>query len=231
MIESNAIFPEIKYDLRKCLECDDIFTPAYRHPHQKFCKNPICCRHRDARRKSLSHQRLMRNPAYRQALSQRKSREYYHRKNLRTLRQAPEIISPSLHLYMCSSHSVSSLKSVQAPEQAPENFYTHSSFSVNVQCFAFSSLNLQIPGMLSGTVLRSKTTSNSLFSSSKSVQAPEQAPKIPAFGQEPFERLELTMLGLIRLVMDIKTSEELRELQERCYQFGMRLSPRLDNFY
>ena len=40
MRESNAIFPEIKYDLRKCLECDDIFTPAYRHPHQKFCKNP-----------------------------------------------------------------------------------------------------------------------------------------------------------------------------------------------
>jgi len=65
MRESNAIFSEIKYDLRKCLECDDIFTPAYRHPHQKFCKNPICCHHRDARRKSLSHQRLMRNPAYR----------------------------------------------------------------------------------------------------------------------------------------------------------------------
>lgn len=40
MREFNAIFPEIKYDLRKCLECDDIFTPAYRHPHQKFCKNP-----------------------------------------------------------------------------------------------------------------------------------------------------------------------------------------------
>lgn len=85
MRESNAIFPEIKYDLRKCLECDDIFTPAYRHPHQKFYKNPICCRHRDARRKSLSHQRLMRNPAYRQALSQRKSREYYHRKKLENI--------------------------------------------------------------------------------------------------------------------------------------------------
>lgn len=249
MRESNAIFPEIKYNVRKCLECDDIFTPAYRHPHQKFCKNPIRCRHRDARRKSLSHQRLMRNPAYCQSLSQRKSREYYHRKNLRTLRQTPEIISPSLHLYMCSSHSVSSLKSMQAQGQAPEirppnsgaravvissffksnalqateqameNSYTHSSFSVNVQCRAFSFLNLQIPGMLSDTV-RSKTTSNSLFSHSKSSQAPEQAPEIPASGQESFERLELTMLGLIRLVTDIKASEELRELQERCYQFG-----------
>lgn len=108
---------------------------------------------------------------------------------------------------------------LQAPEQAPENSYTHSCFSVNIQCLAFSSLNLQIPGMLSGTV-RSKTTSNSLFSSSKSSQAPEQAPEIPASGQESFERLELTMLGLIRLVTDIKASEELRELQERCYQFG-----------
>ncbi len=223
MRESNAIFPEIKYDLRKCLECDDIFTPAYRHPHQKFCKNPICCRHRDARRKSLSHQRLMRNPAYRQALSQRKSREYYHRKNLRTLRQAPEQ-APEIRPSNSGERAVvisSFFKSntLQAPEQAPENSYTHSCFSVNVQCLAFSSLNLQIPGMLSGTV-RSKTTSNSLFSSSKSSQAPEQAPEIPASGQESFERLELTMLGLIRLVTDIKASEELRELQERCYQFG-----------
>ena len=167
MRESNAIFPEIKYDLRKCLECDDIFTPAYRHPHQKFCKNPICCRHRDARRKSLSHQRLMRNPAYRQALSQRKSREYYHRKNLRTLRQAPE----------------------QAPEIRPSN---------------------------SGE----RAVVISSFFKSNTLQAPEQAPEIPASGQESFERLELTMLGLIRLVTDIKASEELRELQERCYQFG-----------
>ena len=147
MRESNAIFPEIKYDLRKCLECDDIFTPAYRHPHQKFCKNPICCRHRDARRKSLSHQRLMRNPAYRQALSQRKSREYYHRKNLRTLRQAPEQ-APEIRPSNSGERAVvisSFFKSntLQAPEQAPENSYTHSCFSVNVQCLAFSSLNLR----------------------------------------------------------------------------------------
>ena len=38
MREFNAIFPEIKYDLRKCLECDDIFTPAYRHPIKSFAK-------------------------------------------------------------------------------------------------------------------------------------------------------------------------------------------------
>ncbi len=128
MRESNAIFPEIKYDLRKCLECDDIFTPAYRHPHQKFCKNPICCHHRDAWRKSLSHQHLMRNPAYRQALSQRKSREYYHRKNLRTLRQAPEQ-APEIRPSNSGERAVvisSFFKSNTL--QAPENSYTHSKF-------------------------------------------------------------------------------------------------------
>lgn len=128
MRESNAIFPEIKYDLRKCLECDDIFTPAYRHPHQKFCKNPICCHHRDARRKSLSHQHLMRNPAYHQALSQRKSREYYHRKNLRTLRQAPEQ-APEIRPSNSGERAVvisSFFKSNTL--QAPENSYTHSKF-------------------------------------------------------------------------------------------------------